>query len=203
MFNLDVFKLERFDGTNFTRWKDKLLFLLIELGIAYLLSDHLSKIPKPSDEEPEVVTASRKKREEDEVRCRGFILNSLSDRLYDLFWPMKSPQEIWRVLENTYTSKKQDTQKSRKADSKSENKRKFDEASSSDSANNKKTKSCFFCNKKGHFKKECSSSSSKKHKGIDLPIEPRKCQRARKEKNLGADFISSQAIVLLAEGSRD
>ncbi|KAK3004689.1 hypothetical protein RJ639_018715 [Escallonia herrerae] len=48
-----------------------------------------------------------------------------------------------------------------------------------------------------------SSSSSKKRKGIDLPIEPRKSQRVRKEKNLSSDFISSQAIVFLVEGSRD
>ncbi|KAK2997522.1 hypothetical protein RJ639_025093, partial [Escallonia herrerae] len=36
-------------------------------GIAYLLSDHLPKIPEPSDEEPEAVTAPYKKREEDKL----------------------------------------------------------------------------------------------------------------------------------------
>ena len=40
-FNLEVFKLDHFDGTNFTCWKDKLFFLLIELSVAYLLSRNL------------------------------------------------------------------------------------------------------------------------------------------------------------------
>lgn len=108
-FKSDMIKLYRFDGTNFTRWKNKLLFLLMELGVAYLLSDNLPKIPEPSDDESDEVKANRKKREEDEVRCRGFILNALSDRLYDLFRSLKSPQEIWKALENKYMSEKQGT----------------------------------------------------------------------------------------------
>ena len=87
-----------FDGTNFTHWKDKLLVLLTELGIAYLLSADLPAIPEPSDKDTDEIKASRKKRDEDEVRCKGFILNSLSDRLYDLFRPIKLPQEIWNAL---------------------------------------------------------------------------------------------------------
>ena len=108
-FNLEVFKLDRFDGTNFTRWKDKLFFLLTELGVAYLLSRNLSTIPEPSDKDDEETIATRKKRKEDEVRCRGYILNSLSDRLYNLFRTINSPQEIWSALEKKYTSIKQGT----------------------------------------------------------------------------------------------
>jgi hypothetical protein len=37
----------------------------------------------------------------------------------------------------------------------------------------------------------------------DLPIEQKKSQRVRKEKNFGLDFISFQAIVFLVEGNRD
>ena len=99
-----MIKLDRFDGTNFTRWKDKLIFFLTELGVAYLLLDaKLLVIPAPSDDDTDEIKEVRKKREEDEVRCRGFILNALSDRLYDLFSTLKMPQEIWRALENKYT----------------------------------------------------------------------------------------------------
>ena len=94
MLNPDVFKLDHFDGTNFTRWKDKLIFLLTELGVAYLLSPNLPAIPEQSEEENEEIKVSRKKRTEDEIRCREYILNSLSDRLYDLFRSIQSPQEI-------------------------------------------------------------------------------------------------------------
>ncbi|XP_073046157.1 uncharacterized protein [Primulina eburnea] len=84
----DALKLDRFDGTNFTP---------------------CPKIPAPSDEDTDAIKASRKKREEDEVRCRGYILNALSDRLHDLFRSIKSPHEIWSALEYKYTSEKQGT----------------------------------------------------------------------------------------------
>ena len=71
MFNPDIFKLDRFDGTNFTRWKDRVLFFLTELGVAYLISSELPTIPAPTDDETEEIKTARKKREEDEVRCRG------------------------------------------------------------------------------------------------------------------------------------
>ena len=44
----------------------------------------------------------RKKREEDELLCRGHILNNLSGRLYDLFTSIKSAKEIWNSLEYKY-----------------------------------------------------------------------------------------------------
>ncbi|KAG6525572.1 hypothetical protein ZIOFF_015534 [Zingiber officinale] len=105
----DAFKLDHFDGTNFTCWKDKLFFLLIELGVADLLLHDLPTIPAPTDKDTDGIKATRKKQEEDEVRCRGYILNALTDRLYDLFRSIKSPQEIWNALEKKYTSEKQGT----------------------------------------------------------------------------------------------
>ncbi|OIT22056.1 hypothetical protein A4A49_57908, partial [Nicotiana attenuata] len=62
----EVFKLDRFDGSNFTRWKDKLLFFLTELGIAYLLSSDLTAMPEPTAEDSDEIKAARKKREDDE-----------------------------------------------------------------------------------------------------------------------------------------
>lgn len=62
MFNPEVFKLERFDDTNFTRWKDKVLFLLTELGIAYLLATTLEAILEPNDNDTPAIIAARRKR---------------------------------------------------------------------------------------------------------------------------------------------
>ncbi|KAG6472185.1 hypothetical protein ZIOFF_069642 [Zingiber officinale] len=61
----NAFKLDRFDGTNFTHWKDKLFFLLTELGVAYLLLHDLPPIPAPTDKDTDEIRATRKKREED------------------------------------------------------------------------------------------------------------------------------------------
>ena len=47
-------------------------------------------------------------------------------------------------------------------------------------------------------------SSTINHKKIvDTPSEPRRSQRAKKEKSLGSDFVSSKALVFLVEGSRN
>ena len=83
MFNPDKIKLDHFNGTNFTLWKDKILFLFIKLGIAYILSPNLQPITSPSGEDFEGFKDQRKEHEEDEVYCRDFILNSLSNGMYD------------------------------------------------------------------------------------------------------------------------
>ena len=38
--------------------------------------------------------------------CRGHILNTLSNRLYDLYTSMNSPKEIWNTLEAKFKTKK-------------------------------------------------------------------------------------------------
>lgn len=111
VMNQDFMKLDRFDGTNFTRWKDKMLFLLTALKISYVLEPNLSKIPAPTPDESETVKAERNQHEEDELLCRGHILNTLYDRLYNLFTSVKSPREIWNSLEFKYNIEKQGTDK--------------------------------------------------------------------------------------------
>ena len=100
----EFLKLDRFDGTNFVRWKDKMMFLLTVLKIFYILDLNLSEIPAPKDEDTEQVKADRKKCEEDELLYRGHILNNMSDRLYDLFTSIKSAKEIWNSLEYKYNT---------------------------------------------------------------------------------------------------
>ena len=43
--------------------------------------------------------------------CHGYILNTLSSRLYDLDASLSSPKEIWDALEAKYNTKKQGTDK--------------------------------------------------------------------------------------------
>lgn len=44
----DIIKLDRFNGSNFTRWKNKMIFLLIALKIFYILDLELAALPKPT-----------------------------------------------------------------------------------------------------------------------------------------------------------
>ena len=111
MLNHELVKLDYFDGTNFSRWKDKMKFLLTALKLFYVLDPNLMPFPTTSDEETDEIKAQRKKREEDELICRWHILNTLLDRLYDLYTSMKSPMEIWNALEAKYKTKKVGTNK--------------------------------------------------------------------------------------------
>uniref|UniRef100_A0A2N9ECZ6 Uncharacterized protein n=1 Tax=Fagus sylvatica TaxID=28930 RepID=A0A2N9ECZ6_FAGSY len=86
-------------------------FLLIALKIFYVLEPNLQPIPNHAPEDTEQLKEQRIKKEEDELVCKGHILNTLSDRLYDLFTTMSSPKEIWKALETKYKTEKQGTDK--------------------------------------------------------------------------------------------
>ena len=86
-------------------------FLLTALKLFYVLDPNLMLFPPTSDEDTNEIKAQRKKREEDELICRGHILNTLSDRLYDLYTSMKLSKEIWNALEAKYKTEKVGTNK--------------------------------------------------------------------------------------------
>ncbi|KAL0434941.1 UNVERIFIED_CONTAM: hypothetical protein Sradi_0202000 [Sesamum radiatum] len=105
MMNQDFVKLVYFDGSNYPRWKDKMMFLLKFLKVAYVLDPNQPALEAKKNESNDA-KAARLKKEEDELLCRGHILNTLSDRLFDLYASMKSPLEIWHALENKYNTEK-------------------------------------------------------------------------------------------------
>ncbi|KAL0463234.1 UNVERIFIED_CONTAM: hypothetical protein Slati_0211000 [Sesamum latifolium] len=91
MMNQDFVKLVCFDGSNYPRWKDKMMFLLTFLKVAYIL-DLNQPTPEAKKNESNDAKVARLKREEDELLCRGHILNTLSDRLFDLYALMNQQQ---------------------------------------------------------------------------------------------------------------
>ncbi|KAL5577506.1 hypothetical protein UlMin_019205 [Ulmus minor] len=111
LMNQDLVQLDHFDGSNFTRWQYKLRFLLTALKIIYILDPDLPPLPEPTDEDTDEMKAARKQREDDELICRGHILNALSDRLYDLYTNTKSAKEIWTALEFKYKAEEKGTEK--------------------------------------------------------------------------------------------
>ncbi|PKI49020.1 hypothetical protein CRG98_030607 [Punica granatum] len=92
VMNQEFVKLDRFDGTNFNCWKDKMLFLLTVLNVAYILDPNPRPLedpaPNATPEEIAKVAELKKKREEDKFTCRGHILNTLSDQLPDIAFAM-------------------------------------------------------------------------------------------------------------------
>ena len=53
MMNQDFVKLDKFDGSNFIRWQDKMKFLLTTLKIFYVLDPNLQPIPDLTPEDTE------------------------------------------------------------------------------------------------------------------------------------------------------
>ena len=106
-------KLDRFDGTNYTRWADRMSWLLTALNLFYLLDPALSAVPEPTEKDNEEAVrrlgAEKAKRETDEMLCRGHILNSLSSRLYDVFRNFKTPKELWAAIEAKFKHMKKHT----------------------------------------------------------------------------------------------
>ncbi|KAK3020515.1 hypothetical protein RJ639_046204 [Escallonia herrerae] len=88
-----------------------MMFLLTALKVQYVLDPNLPPLSEITDNDSDETKAARKKREEDELVCRGHILNALSDCLYDLFTSSKCPKEIWKALENKYNNEKQGADK--------------------------------------------------------------------------------------------
>ena len=86
-------------------------FLLTALKLFYVLDPNLMHFPTTSDKDTDEIKAQRKKREEDELICKAHILDTLSDRLYDLYTSMNSLKEIWNTLEAKYKTKKVGTNK--------------------------------------------------------------------------------------------
>ncbi|KAH7670294.1 hypothetical protein IHE45_10G016400 [Dioscorea alata] len=109
--NQDFMKLDRFDGTNYTRWKDKMMFFLIALMIWFVLDPSLPEVPDATLDESTEPKAERVKRQEDELLFCDHILNTFSDCLYDLFTSVQSLREIWKALEFKYNTEKQETNK--------------------------------------------------------------------------------------------
>ncbi|GKD45818.1 copia-like retrotransposon [Tanacetum coccineum] len=105
MMNQECVKLDKFDGCTYTRWAEKIKFLLIVLKIYYVLDPELPPIPanpvpepgKPRDEKKvSELKKQRMIRKEDENLCCGHIKNSLSDTLYDLYASVTNLRELWR-----------------------------------------------------------------------------------------------------------
>ncbi|KAL5579843.1 hypothetical protein UlMin_012285 [Ulmus minor] len=111
LMNQDLVWLDHFDESNFTRWQDKLHFILTALKIIYILDPNFPPLPEPTDGDTNEVKADRKQREDDELIYREHILNALSNRLYDLYTNTKSAKEIWTALEFKYKAEEEGPKK--------------------------------------------------------------------------------------------
>ncbi|OMO79433.1 Zinc finger, CCHC-type [Corchorus olitorius] len=111
----DLNRLFRFNGTNYKRWKQKTFFYLTLLNVAYIL---VEKCPKKkdtedmTDEEKAEHETTVKKWEKDHNYCRNYLLNCLSDNLYDYYdQAHSSAKKIWKSLQQKYDTEEAGSKK--------------------------------------------------------------------------------------------
>ena len=84
----DLNKPFHFRGVNFKRWRQKTLFYLTLLNMAYVLTEKKPKKKKSkqlTEEELSQHEKDVKKWDKDHLYCRNYLLNCLSDDLYDYY----------------------------------------------------------------------------------------------------------------------
>ncbi|KAL0322321.1 UNVERIFIED_CONTAM: hypothetical protein Scaly_2528500 [Sesamum calycinum] len=93
-------RLEKFSGNDFKRWHQKILFYLTTLNLARFLSE---EVPIVSEGE----TDTQKRAAIDawghgDFLCRNYILNGLSDTLYNVYSSATTARALWESLEKKY-----------------------------------------------------------------------------------------------------
>ena len=117
---LELYKIEPLNGTNYKRWFQKLLLCFEQLKINYVLSsEHLdgdntsqyidaeNSLSTPIAPKTPVIPldkAAKKKLEKDNKLARSYLLNNMSNPLFDLFVNFKFAKIIWTKLEVKYGS---------------------------------------------------------------------------------------------------
>ncbi|KAJ9544243.1 hypothetical protein OSB04_023950 [Centaurea solstitialis] len=102
-------KPEKFKGTDFKRWQQKMLFYLTTLRVSNVLTEQAPTNP-PASEGENVHTAEQIAEFQmavdnwayNEYSCRNYILNALDDSLYDIYSTFATAREIWESLETKY-----------------------------------------------------------------------------------------------------
>lgn len=79
-------------------------FLLTTLKVIYVLSTARPPEANDGEEEPLERSRARMKWDNDNYICRSYILNGMSDALFDVYQHVKTAKELWDALENKYMS---------------------------------------------------------------------------------------------------
>ncbi|XP_043706590.1 uncharacterized protein LOC122656185 [Telopea speciosissima] len=106
----EITKLDKFDGLFFKRWKGKMYFFLTALKIAHVLNEEkptalTNTTGETSSAEIPIQKQQRQKWEQDDFMCKGYILNGLSNTLYDVYEPKfadSTSRELCEDLDKKY-----------------------------------------------------------------------------------------------------
>ena len=98
----------KFEGMHFKRWESKMLFYITMKKVAYSVT-----IIKPTQVDPP--TAENTKEianwDSDDFLCKNYILNALSDDLYDYYSSFKTTKDVWDALQKKYDTEEAGSKK--------------------------------------------------------------------------------------------
>ncbi|KAK9080133.1 hypothetical protein SSX86_001808 [Deinandra increscens subsp. villosa] len=102
-------KPEKFNGLNFKRWQQKMLFYLTTLNLARFLTE---TAPQVSEGEMDAQSVSAVQAwKHSEFLCKNYVLNGLADSLYNVYCKVNTAKELWESLERKYKTEDAGTKK--------------------------------------------------------------------------------------------
>ncbi|XP_034690574.1 uncharacterized protein LOC117918170 [Vitis riparia] len=101
-------KLEKFNGDDFKRWQQNMLFYLTTLSLVHVLKKECPKAPEhPTNETFNVIEAWKHL----DFLYRNYILNDLVDSLYNVYSSFTTTRGLWETLEKKYKTEDAGTKK--------------------------------------------------------------------------------------------
>ena len=93
-------KPEKFNGTEFKRWQQKMMFYLTTLNLARFFQEDAPAL-KENKTNRKVVSAVEARKHFDFL-CRNYFLNGLENTLYNVYCAFNTARELWESLDKKY-----------------------------------------------------------------------------------------------------
>ena len=93
-------KPERFNGTDFKRWQQKMLFYLTTLNLERFLNEDGPKLDVGETDKEKLAAVDAWNHFD--FLCRNFVLNGVENTLYNIYSPLKTAKELWDSLDKKY-----------------------------------------------------------------------------------------------------
>ncbi|XP_061352128.1 uncharacterized protein LOC133297080 [Gastrolobium bilobum] len=97
-------KPEKFNGFDFKRWQQKMLFYMTTLSLAHFLKEDAPKLEK-GEQLDKVKVAAIEAWKHSDFLYRNYILNGLDNTLYNACNALKTSKELLDSLDNKYRTK--------------------------------------------------------------------------------------------------
>ncbi|CAA7034641.1 unnamed protein product [Microthlaspi erraticum] len=94
---------DKFDGTNFKQWQQKMHFFLTTLNLAKYLVETKPEVPATQEANPDPrVHMTLENWNQGDFLCKGYIQSRLVDQLFNVYSEVKTSKELWEALDKKY-----------------------------------------------------------------------------------------------------